>query len=54
MPGLTRACERDPGQTERPHRPQQRPTMINIHRVDHDASYTHGWRVTIQRQTLIY
>lgn len=28
--------------------------MINIHRVDHDASYTHGWRVTIQRQTHIY
>ncbi len=28
--------------------------MINIHRVDHDASYTHGWRVTIQRKTLIY
>ena len=28
--------------------------MINIHRVDHDASYTHGWRVTIQRRTRLY
>ncbi len=28
--------------------------MLNINRVDHHASHTHCWRVTIQRQTQIY
>ena len=28
--------------------------MLNINRVDHHASHTHCWRVTIQRQTHIY
>ena len=28
--------------------------MLNISRVDHQASHTHCWRVTIQRQTHIY
>ncbi len=28
--------------------------MLNISRVDHHASHTHCWRVTIQRQTHLY
>ena len=28
--------------------------MLNIHRIDHEASHTHCWRVTVQRRTRIY
>ena len=28
--------------------------MLNIHRVDHDASSTHWWRVTVQRRKRIF
>ncbi|MEO7862834.1 MAG: hypothetical protein ABIU05_20830 [Nitrospirales bacterium] len=28
--------------------------MLNIRRVDHDASSTHCWRVTVQRRTRIF
>ena len=28
--------------------------MLNIRRIDHDASSTHCWRVTVQRRTQIF
>lgn len=28
--------------------------MLNIRRVDHDASHTHCWRVRVQRRTRVY
>ena len=28
--------------------------MLNIHRIDHEASHTHCWRVTVQRRTRVY
>ena len=28
--------------------------MLNIHCIDHEASHTHCWRVTVQRRTRIY
>jgi hypothetical protein len=28
--------------------------MLNIRRVDHDASSTHCWRVTVQRRKRIF
>ena len=28
--------------------------MLNIRRVDHEASGTHCWRVTVQRHTRVY
>ncbi len=28
--------------------------MLNIRRVDHDASSTHCWRVTVQRRTQVF
>ncbi len=28
--------------------------MLNIHRIDHEASHTHCWRVTVQRRSRIY
>ncbi len=28
--------------------------MLNIRRVDHDASHTHCWHVTIQRRKRVY
>jgi hypothetical protein len=28
--------------------------VLNIHRIDHEASHTHCWRVTVQCRTRVY